>query len=93
MLPITDIRIRKLFPDGKLKAIVSITLCNAFAIHDIKVVQGETRLFIAMPSRKDETGMFRDIVHPISPEIRDQVETMILDEYDRYVEASSLDDL
>lgn len=93
MLPITDIRIRKLFPEGKLKAIVSITLGGAFAIHDIKVVQGENRLFIAMPSRKDETGMFRDIIHPISPEIRDQVEAMILDEYQRYVESANLDEL
>lgn len=93
MLAITDIRIRKLFPEGKLKAIVSLTLGDAFAIHDIKIVQGDTRLFIAMPSRKDETGMFRDIVHPISPEIRDRVEAMILDEYTRYVEAAGLDEI
>lgn len=91
MLSITDIKIRKVAADGKLKAIVSVTLGGEFAVHDIKVIQGETRLFIAMPSRKDENGLFRDIIHPIYPEIRNRMEELILDEYIRYVESAGVD--
>lgn len=91
MLSITDIKIRKVATDGKLKAIVSVTLGGEFAVHDIKVIQGETRLFIAMPSRKDENGLFRDIVHPIHPETRNKMEELILDEYIRYVESAGVD--
>ena len=65
-MTITDIKIRRLLPQGRLKGVISVTFDNAFAVHDIKVVQGEDRLFVAMPSRKDENGVFRDIVHPIS---------------------------
>ena len=61
---ITDIKIRKIIPEGRLRAIISITIDDMLAIHDIKVVQGDERLFVAMPSRRDENGMFRDIVHP-----------------------------
>lgn len=85
-MTITDIKIRKIITEGKLKAIVSITIDECLAIHDIKVVQGEERLFVAMPSRKDENGMFRDIVHPIYPEARQDMENQILDAYRRYVE-------
>jgi stage V sporulation protein G len=73
-------------PDGRLRAIISITVDNMLAIHDIKVVQGDERLFVAMPSRKDESGMFRDIVHPISPDARHSIEGQILDAYTRHVE-------
>lgn len=80
-MEITDLKIRKMMTDGRLRAIVSITLDHMLAVHDIKVVQGESRLFVAMPSRKDEGGIFRDIVHPISAQARDYLETAILAAY------------
>ena len=80
-MQITDMKIRKMMTEGRLRAIVSITLDGMLAVHDIKVVQGEERLFVAMPSRKDEAGIFRDIVHPISPESRQYLESQILDAY------------
>lgn len=80
-MKITDLKIRKMMADGRLRAIVSITLDQMIAVHDIKVVQGETRLFVAMPSRKDEGGIFRDVVHPISAEARQYLETQILAAY------------
>ena len=83
---ITDIKIRKIIPDGRLRAIISITIDDMLAIHDIKVVQGDERLFVAMPSSKDENGVFRDVVHPISPEARQLVESQILDAYTRHIE-------
>ena len=80
-MEITDLKIRKMMTDGRLRAIVSITLDQMLAVHDIKVVQGETRLFVAMPSRKDEGGIFRDIVHPISAQARQYLENQILEAY------------
>ncbi len=80
-MEITDLKIRKMMADGRLRAIVSITLDQMLAVHDIKVVQGENRLFVAMPSRKDESGVFRDIVHPISAEARQYLENQILEAY------------
>lgn len=82
---ITDVRIRRTYPDARLKALVSITIESDFAVHDIKVIEGPTRLFVAMPSRKDESGSFRDIVHPITPEARQQIETAILEKYYAYL--------
>ncbi len=82
-MQITDLKIRKMMAEGRLRAIVSITLDQMLAVHDIKVVQGEERLFVAMPSRKDEAGVFRDVVHPISPEARNYLETQILDAYEK----------
>ena len=67
---ITDIRIRKIYEDARLKALVSVTIDGDLAVHDIKVIEGPERLFVAMPSRKDENGTFRDIAHPITPEAR-----------------------
>lgn len=84
-MEITDIKIRKIITESHLKAVVSITLDNQLAVHDIKVVQGNSRLFVAMPSRKDENGVFRDIVHPISPEARQMLESQILDAYERHL--------
>lgn len=78
---ITDLKIRKMMTEGRLRAIVSITLDQMLAVHDIKVVQGENRLFVAMPSRKDEGGIFRDIVHPISAQARQYLEDQILEAY------------
>lgn len=93
-MTITDIKVRKIIPTGKLKGVVSVTFDNFFAVHDIKIVQGEERLFVAMPSRRDESGVFRDIVHPISSEARNTIESKILDayreEFRRHSEEASL---
>lgn len=80
-MTITGIKVRKIIPEGKLRGIISVTFDDAFAVHDIKVVQGDERLFVAMPSRKDDNGVFRDIVHPISSESRSEMETEILNAY------------
>ena len=87
---ISDIKIRKTLSEGRLRAIVSITLEDTLAVHDIKIVQGDERLFVAMPSRKDENGVFRDIVHPISPAARQLVEDQILDAYSRYTAVNEI---
>jgi stage V sporulation protein G len=82
-MEITDVKIRKIMSEGRLKAVVSVTIDDMFAVHDVKVVQGDERVFVAMPSRKDENGIFRDIVHPITAEARKMIEDVILDAYDR----------
>ena len=82
-MEITDVKIRKIMSDGRLRAVVSLTLDDMLAVHDIIVVQGDERLFVAMPSRKDENGVFRDIVHPISPSARKIFEETILEAYER----------
>lgn len=83
---ITDIRIRKTYHDARLKALVSVTIDGDLAVHDIKVIEGPERLFVAMPSRKDENGTFRDIAHPITSQARKVLEGAILEEYARYLE-------
>lgn len=90
-MDISDIKIRKTITEGRLRAIVSITLDDTLAVHDIKIVQGDERLFVAMPSRKDENGVFRDIVHPISPPARQLVEEQILDAYSRHVAIAEME--
>ncbi len=80
-MKITDVRIRKIAVEGKMKAIVSITLDDEFVVHDIKVIEGEKGLFIAMPSRKTTTGEYRDIAHPINSQTREQKQDIILKEY------------
>ena len=87
---ITEIKIRRIYEDNRLRALVSVTLDNDFAVHDIKVIEGPERLFVAMPSRREESGVFRDIVHPITPEARRYVEDMILDEYRRKKEEAAI---
>lgn len=82
-MDITDVKIRKIMSEGRLRAVVSVTISDMLAVHDIKVVQGDERLFVAMPSRKDENGIFRDIVHPISPAARKLFEETILEAYER----------
>lgn len=79
---ITDVRIRKINKDSKMKAIASITFDNAFVIHDIKVIEGDKGLFIAMPSRKTLEGEYRDIAHPINSEAREFLQNKILDAYE-----------
>ena len=80
-MTITNIKVRKILPEGRLRGIISVTFDDAFAVHDIKVVQGDDRLFVAMPSRRDDAGVFRDIVHPISSEAREKIEKEILSAY------------
>ena len=84
-MEITDIKIRKILTEGRLRAVVSVTFENFLAVHDIKVVQGDDRLFVAMPSRKDEGGVFRDIVHPISAAARKTIEEEILSAYSHHM--------
>lgn len=92
-MKITDVKIRKTFnhPDDRLRALVSITLDGCFAVHDIKVIQGNDRLFAAMPSRRDESGKFRDIVHPTTPELRREFERIIIKAYQDYVSLFNTD--
>ena len=78
---ITDVRVRKVAKEGKMKAVVSITMDEEFVVHDIKVIEGEKGLFIAMPSRKAADGEYRDIAHPINSTTRDRIQTLILDKY------------
>ena len=80
-MQITDVRVRKVTKDGKMKAVVSVTFDNEFVVHDIKVIEGDKGLFIAMPSRKSGDGEYRDIAHPISSETREQIQTVILSQY------------
>ena len=80
-MQITDVRIRKVDKEGKMKAVVSITIDDEFVVHDIKVIEGEKGLFIAMPSRKASDGEYRDIAHPINSGTRDRIQTLILEKY------------
>lgn len=82
-MQITDVRIRKITTEGKMKAIVSVTFDNEFVVHDIKVIEGQNGLFIAMPSRKTPDGEFKDIAHPINTITREKIQTAILDEYEK----------
>jgi len=80
-MEITDVRVRKVAKEGKMKAVVSVTFDNEFVVHDIKIIEGEKGLFIAMPSRKALDGEFRDIAHPINSETRDKIQNFILNKY------------
>lgn len=81
-MQITDVRVRKVTREGKMKAVISITLDNEFVVHDIKVIEGEKGLFIAMPSRKAADGEYRDIAHPINSDTREKIQSIILDKYE-----------
>ena len=81
-MQITDVRVRKVTKEGKMKAVVSITLDNEFVVHDIKEIEGEKGLFIAMPSRKAADGEYRDIAHPINSETRERIQSIILEKYE-----------
>ena len=80
-MQITDVRVRKVAKEGKMKAVVSITIDDEFVVHDIKVIEGEKGMFIAMPSRKATDGEYRDIAHPINSATRDKIQKIILDKY------------
>ena len=84
---ITDVRVRKVAKEGKMKAVVSITINDEFVVHDIKVIEGEKGLFIAMPSRKATDGEYRDIAHPINSGTRDRIQTIILEKYQEVMDA------
>jgi|GEM_PF-74345 len=86
MLNITEVKIRRTFVQGRLRALVSITLDGMIAIHDIKIIEGPDRWFISMPSRKSQDGKHNDVVHPIGQKVRDEMESIILAEYKKYVE-------
>ena len=79
---ITDVRVRKVAKEGKMKAVVSITLDDEFVVHDIKVIEGEKGLFIAMPSRKAADGEYRDIAHPINSATRNEIQEIVLRKYE-----------
>lgn len=81
-MTITDVRVRKVESEGKMRAVVSITLDNEFVVHDIKVIEGEKGLFIAMPSKRSADGEYRDIAHPINSETRSMLEEIILKSYE-----------
>lgn len=85
-MQITDIRIRSVEKEGKMKAVVSITIDDEFVVHDIKIIEGEKGMFIAMPSRKAADGEYRDIAHPINTATRERLQSMILSKYQESLE-------
>lgn len=84
-MQITDIRVRKITQEGKMKAVVSVTFDDAFVVHDIKIIEGKENLFAAMPSRKSADGTYRDIVHPITTQMREQLQNAILAKYEEFL--------
>ncbi len=88
-MQITDVRVRKITAEGKMKAVVSITLDDEFVVHDIKVIEGEKGLFIAMPSKKANDGEYRDIAHPINSDTRERVQKTILEAYQKVLAEES----
>lgn len=82
-MTITDVRVRKIDKEGKMKAIVSVTFDDEFVVHDIKVIDGDKGLFVAMPSKKASDGEYRDIAHPINSSTRDNIQRIILEAYER----------
>ena len=90
-MQITELRIRKVTGEGKLRASVTITFDNCFVVHNVKIIEGKEGLFIAMPSKKTATGEYKDVAHPISPEFRSELQNRILDDYNsgKVIEASA----
>jgi stage V sporulation protein G len=80
-MELTDIRIREITGEGKLKAYVTVTFDNCFVVHNVKIIEGKTGVFIAMPSRKTRTGDYKDVAHPIHPEFRAEMQRKILEKY------------
>ncbi len=87
---ISEIKIRKVYSEGALKALMSIVVDECLAVHEIKVIQGSDRLFVAMPGRKDENGIFRDIIHPIDAKTREEFERVILNAYENYIKVEEI---
>lgn len=88
-MTITDIRIRRIEKEGKMKAVVSVTFDDEFVVHDIKIIDGEKGLFIAMPSRKATDGEYKDIAHPIKSSMREELQSAILDRYEKELAANA----
>ena len=82
-MEVTDIRVRKVAGEGKLKAYVTITFDDCFVIHNVKIIEGKNGVFIAMPSRKTRVGEYKDVAHPVNPEFRAELQQKILDKYDK----------
>ncbi|TCI20268.1 septation regulator SpoVG [Exiguobacterium sp. SL-9] len=82
-MQITDVKIRKVATEGRMKALASITLDHEFVVHDLRIIEGSTGLFVAMPSKRTPEGIFRDIAHPINGDMRQKVEAAVLEAYDR----------
>ena len=92
-MQITELRLRKVENEGKLKAYVTVTFDNCFVVHNVKIIEGKTGLFIAMPSRKTANGEYKDVAHPISPDFRSELQNKILEEYNAgHVETGSSED-
>ena len=89
---ITDVRVRRVAKEGKMKAVVSITIDEEFVVHDIKVIEGEKGLFIAMPSRKATDGEYRDIAHPINSATREKIQNIILEKYEPVLAEEPVED-
>lgn len=85
-MKVTDVRIRKINNDGKMKAIVSVTFDDEFVVHDIKIIEGQNGLFIAMPSRRMADGEFRDIAHPINSDTRTKIQEAVFSQYEKELE-------
>lgn len=88
---ITDVRVRKVAKEGKMKAIVSVTIDDEFVVHDIKVIEGEKGLFIAMPSRRSTDGEYRDIAHPINSATRQKLQDMVMAAYENAADAEDME--
>ena len=84
-MQITDIKVRKVSQEGKMKAVVSVTFDDAFVVHDIKVIEGKEKLFSSFPSRKSADGTYRDIVHPITSDMRETLQSAILAKYEEFL--------
>lgn len=82
-MEVTDVRIRKVENEGRMKAIVSVTFDNEFVVHDIRIIEGDQGLFIAMPSRKTSSGRFKDVAHPINSASREKIERAVLEQYEK----------
>ncbi len=91
-MEITDVRVRKIAKEGKLKAVVSITIDEAFVVHDIKVIDGEKGLFIAMPSKKTVDGEYRDIAHPINSSTRSEIQAIILQKFEEMMQMDAMEE-
>ena len=83
----TDVRVRKISKEGKMKAVVSVTIDDEFVVHDIKVIEGDKGLFIAMPSRRSSDGEYRDVAHPINTSTRERLQAVILEAYEKAEES------
>ena len=89
VMQITDIKVRKVTQEGKMKAVVSVTFDDVFVVHDIKVIEGREKLFAAMPSRKAADGTYRDIVHPITTDMREELQNAILTKYEEFLSSEA----